>query len=140
MMDKMQMRNNRSMPRSVIIPEIPYPDVSVAAAWLCANFGFTERLRIGDHRIQLTFNQGDLVVTAAGYEPVARCSVMVRLTQIDDHYTGAVRNGIKIINPVADYPYGERQYTAEDFAGHRWTFSETVKDVDPRDWGGIASI
>ena len=44
-----------------------------------------------------------------------------------------------------DFPYGERQYEAEDPAGHRWTFSETLADVDPGDVGrhprlaGIAS-
>lgn len=139
MMDRLQMRNNRSMPKSVIIPEIPYPDVSEAADWLCSNFGFVERLRIGNHRVQLTFNQGDLVVTAAGSAPIARCSVMIRLTNIADHYADSVRRGVKIINPLADYPYGERQYTAEDFAGHYWTFSETIEDVNPRDWGGIVS-
>ncbi len=32
--------------------------------------------------------------------------------------------------------YGERQYTAEDLAGHRRTFSETLDDVDPQSWGG----
>jgi hypothetical protein len=38
--------------------------------------------------------------------------------------------------PVLDYMYGERQYGAEDFAGHRWTFTETLADVDPQTWGG----
>jgi hypothetical protein len=28
-------------------------------------------------------------------------------------------------------------FTAEDPGGHRWTFSQTVADVDPRDWGGV---
>ncbi len=32
--------------------------------------------------------------------------------------------------------YGERQYSAEDPAGHQWTFSETIADVAPEDWGG----
>jgi hypothetical protein len=39
----------------------------------------------------------------------------------------------------AHYPpseYGERQYQAEDLAGHRWTFSETLRDVAPEEWGG----
>ena len=36
---------NRSMPPGVIIPEIPYPDVSEAVDWLCRPFGFAERLR-----------------------------------------------------------------------------------------------
>jgi uncharacterized glyoxalase superfamily protein PhnB len=30
-----------------------------------------------------------------------------------------------------DFEYGERQYTAEDPAGHQWTFSETLADATP---------
>jgi hypothetical protein len=33
--------------------------------------------------------------------------------------------------------HGERQYTAEDVAGHQSTFSETLADVAPVQWGGI---
>lgn len=35
-----------------------------------------------------------------------------------------------------DFEYGERQYTAENPAGHEWTFSETLEDVPPDAWGG----
>ena len=35
-----------------------------------------------------------------------------------------------------DFPYGERQYTAQDPAGHQWTFSQTLADVAPSEWGG----
>jgi hypothetical protein len=35
-------------------------------------------------------------------------------------------------------PYGERQYNADDFAGHSWTFSQSVEDVHPEEWGGTA--
>lgn len=35
-----------------------------------------------------------------------------------------------------DHPYGERQYVAEDPGGHRWTFSQSLVDVDPASWGG----
>jgi hypothetical protein len=39
-----------------------------------------------------------------------------------------------------DFEYGEREYNAEDPAGHRWTFSETLADVAPEEWGrGIPS-
>jgi hypothetical protein len=37
-----------------------------------------------------------------------------------------------------DFEYGERQYTAEDPAGHQRTFSETLADVAPEDWGGTS--
>jgi uncharacterized glyoxalase superfamily protein PhnB len=35
-----------------------------------------------------------------------------------------------------DMPFGERQYTAEDLEGHHWTFSETLTDIAPEEWGG----
>ena len=34
-------------------------------------------------------------------------------------------------------PELERQYNVRDPGGHRWTFSETVDDVDPATWGGM---
>jgi hypothetical protein len=32
-------------------------------------------------------------------------------------------------------PFGERVYTVEDLAGHRWTFSQSIADVAPEQWG-----
>ena len=58
------MLSNRSMPRATVIPVLAYPDVHKAAAWLRDAFGFTLRLRIGNHRVQL--NAGDGAVTAPG--------------------------------------------------------------------------
>ncbi len=73
---------------------------------------------------------------------VARlCAVMVRVDDVDRHYEQARRSGVRIVREPRDYPYGERQYNAEDFAGHHWCFSQSIADVDPRDWGGTpASI
>jgi uncharacterized glyoxalase superfamily protein PhnB len=128
------MNTNRSMPSSVIIPELPYPDVRQAVEWLCRTFGFVERLRIGIHRAQLSFGDGCLVVIPGNR---ASCSVMVRVADVNEHYERAKQSGATIVNPPANYPYGERQYTAEDIGGHRWTFSQTIADVDPETWGGI---
>lgn len=125
------------MPPSVIIPELPYTDVREAVEWLCRTFGFVERLRIGDHRAQLSFNDGSLVVTQRNSESSALSSVMVRLDDVDQHYERAREAGAAIVNAPADYPYGERQYTVEDIGGYRWTFSQTIADVDPQTWGGI---
>lgn len=130
------MNNNRSMPPSVIVPELPYPDVRDAANWLCRSFGFTERLRIGTHRAQLIFGTGSVVVTQ-GTASSAACAIMVRVADLDSHYAYAAQAGVRIINPPTDYPYGERQYTVEDLDGHRWTFSQTIADVDPAAWGGV---
>ncbi|MBK8900023.1 MAG: VOC family protein [Anaerolineaceae bacterium] len=130
------MHNNRSMPTSAIIPELPYSDVREAADWLCRAFGFSERLRIGTHRAQLTFGSGSIVVTQGNASTTA-CAIMVRVDDVDSHYAHARQAGVPIINPPTDYPYGERQYTAQDLGGHRWTFSQTIADVDPATWGGV---
>jgi uncharacterized glyoxalase superfamily protein PhnB len=34
--------------------------------------------------------------------------------------------------------YGEYQAALRDFAGHIWTLTQTVEDVDPAAWGGEA--
>lgn len=130
------MHGNRSMPASTIIPELPYPDVRVAVEWLCQTFGFTERLRIGTHRAQLTFGSGAIVVTQ-GSTASASYALMVRVDDVDSHHAQSVQAGAPILNPPTDYPYGERQYTAQDLGGHRWTFSQTTADVDPATWGGL---
>jgi uncharacterized glyoxalase superfamily protein PhnB len=130
---------NRSMPPSVVIPVLEYRDVREAVEWLCRAFGFVERLRIGTHRAQLSFGAGSVVVAGQSGEAGAarNHSVMVRVADVDAHYARAMQSGALIAGPPTDYPYGERQYTAEDLGGHGWTFSQTIADVDPQTWGGI---
>jgi len=127
---------NRSMPRCTVIPELGYSDVGAAIDWLCGAFGFTLRLRIADHRAQLNVGDGAVVLTCHP-EPDGRAhAVMVRVDDVKAHHERATRHGARILRPPADYPYGERQYTAEDFGGHVWTFSQSIADVAPDQWGG----
>ena len=35
-----------------------------------------------------------------------------------------------------EYEYGERECTVEDLGGHRWQFTQTLRDVAPEAWGG----
>jgi uncharacterized glyoxalase superfamily protein PhnB len=136
------MLSNRSMPRSTVIPELPYADVIEATKWLCNAFGFTLRIGMGSHRAQLNVGDGAIVLTersAADADRACR-SVMVRVDDVDRHYNRAVKFGVRILRPPKDYPYGERQYNAEDFAGYHWTFSQSIADVDPEAWGGTPGI
>jgi uncharacterized glyoxalase superfamily protein PhnB len=135
------MRPNRSMPSSTVIPELAYPDVGEASAWLCDAFGFTLRLQIGNHRAQLNVGDGAIVLTEwrrEGHRDAELAhAVMVRVEDVDAHHDRARLHGARILSPPADYPYGERQYSAEDLAGHRWHFSQSIDDVDPAAWGGM---
>ena len=79
---------NRSMPASTVIPVLAYPDVRAAVAWLSEAFGFVERLQIGEHRSQLEFGDGAVVVTggADGGLDGGGHSVMVRVADAQAHY------------------------------------------------------
>lgn len=56
---------NRSVPPCIVIPELYYPDVIAASAWLCKALGFAFRLRIGNHRIHMKFAGGCLIIAVA---------------------------------------------------------------------------
>jgi uncharacterized glyoxalase superfamily protein PhnB len=129
------MHANRSMPSSAVIPVLGYDDVAEAADWLCETFGFTERWRAGSHRAQLAI--GDSAVAITEGTP-GGSNVMVRVDDVDAHYERARERGAQALGPPADYPYGERQYTAVDLGGHTWTFSQSIADVAPEDWGGTS--
>ena len=51
----------------------------------------------------------------------------------------SVKHGARVVHAPQTHPYGERQATLEDFAGHTWTLTQTVEDVDPAAWGGEAA-
>ena len=119
-----------------MLPELAYPNIGEAVDRLCEAFGFTVRIRIGDHRAQLNAGDGAVILIEVHGDVSRKVSVMVRVEDIDTHYEHARASGVKILRPPTDYPYGERQYNVEDFAGHRWCFSQSIADVDPGDWGG----
>ena len=120
-----------------------YPDVREAVAWLGSAFGFEERLQTGEsHRSQLSFGDGVVIVAdLRGDQRPPRSgevthSVLVRVDDARAHCERARSHGAQILMEPTEFEYGERQYAAEDPAGHRWTFSETLADVAPESWGG----
>jgi uncharacterized glyoxalase superfamily protein PhnB len=134
---------NRSIPPATVIPVLAYPDVNEAAAWLCNAFGFGVRLRIGDHRVQLNVGDGAVIVREMRPNEVNAAlgtghSVTIRVEDVDAHCNRAKDHGARITQEPVTHPYGERQYNADDFAGHSWTFSQSVADVHPEQWGGTA--
>ncbi|MBB2948349.1 putative glyoxalase superfamily protein PhnB [Actinoplanes lutulentus] len=137
------MKANRSMPAAAVVPILTYPDVREAVAWLSAAFGFAERIRIGEnHRAQMRCGDGALIVAdvAKDRRPPrpgeVTHAVMVRVDDVRAHCEKARAHGARILLEPVDFEFGERQYQAEDLAGHHWTFSETLDDVAPETWGG----
>jgi len=132
---------NRSVPDASVIPELAYPDVVEAAEWISQAFGFRKRLQIGNHRYQLVYGNGALVCVELpdGAPPdSATRSVLVLVDDVDAHYEHALAAGAEIVSAPTTYDIGERQYAARDPQGYRWTFSQSIADVDPAEWGGTA--
>ncbi|HEX4033521.1 MAG TPA: VOC family protein [Solirubrobacteraceae bacterium] len=138
------MRANRSIPAATVIPVLIYPDVRAAVAWLEQAFGFAERVKIGeDHRSQMNVGDGGAVIIGdvrgdrrPPREGETTHSVIVRVGDAAAHCAHARENGAVIRGELVDYPFGERQYNAADPWGHQWTFSQTLADVAPEEWGG----
>jgi uncharacterized glyoxalase superfamily protein PhnB len=137
------MKRNRSIPAAGVIPVLIYPDVREAVAWLEKVFGFAERLQIGEaHRSQLTYRDGALIVADVRRAQVPPRPgevpqlVLLRVDDVDAVCERARAAGATVVEEPNTFEYGERQATIDDYAGHRWTLSQTVADVDPADWGG----
>jgi uncharacterized glyoxalase superfamily protein PhnB len=139
------MQSNRSIPSATVIPVLVYPDVRAAVAWLTDAFGFVERVRVGeDHRSQMRIGDDGAVIVADVRheqhppEPGRVTHVIkVRVADVDAQLERARSQGARVLQEPVEYEYGERECTVEDLAGHRWQFTQTMRDVEPEEWGGI---
>jgi uncharacterized glyoxalase superfamily protein PhnB len=137
------MKHNRSIPPVTVIPVLVYPDVRAAVAWLTAAFGFVERVRIGEaHRAQMSIGaDGAMIVADVARERqppqanVVTHEIKVRVADVDALFERARAAGAVVLEPPVDREYGERECTVGDLAGHRWQFSETLRDVGPEEYG-----
>ena len=142
------MVTNRSAPSATVVPILIYEDVGQASDWLCKAFGFKERLRAewkgGVSHAQLSVAEGAIMLGHAGgpYRPPrdenVTAYVLVHVEDVRGHFEQAMKGGAQIVQTVTDMPFGERQYTARDPAGHWWTFSQHVADIAPETWARVA--
>jgi uncharacterized glyoxalase superfamily protein PhnB len=139
------MLTNRSAPPATVTPVLVYPDVRTAVAWLEAAFGFEERVRIGDgHRAQLRVGSDGAVVVAdtgadrraPGGEAVTHF-LKVRVPDVDAAFARAQAAGARVVEELTTWEYGERSGVIEDIGGHCWELTQTVRDVEPEEWGGV---
>jgi uncharacterized glyoxalase superfamily protein PhnB len=133
------MIRNRSVPTATVIPVLVYPDVRAAVAWLTDAFGFIERVRVGQaHRSQLQIGVDGAMIAAdvrgeqQPPEPHATTHIIkVRVEDVDAQFERARSRGARVLQEPTDHEYGERECTVEDLAGHRWQFTQTLRDVAP---------
>jgi uncharacterized glyoxalase superfamily protein PhnB len=143
-----------------VVPMIAYEDGHAAIEWLTRVLGFEERLRyesedgsIGHAELEL---EGGLIMLATptpeyqgprrhretceaarrwSDNPYVIDGVLVSVSDVDGHFERARAAGATILREPEDQPFGDRLYTVEDLEGHRWMFSQHVRDVAPEEWG-----
>jgi uncharacterized glyoxalase superfamily protein PhnB len=137
------MKPNRSIPSAQVIPVLVYPDVREAVAWLGAAFGFVERLQIGESTARNCASakvpsSWPTCATTAGRRGRGRSRTPSWSARTTWTRTAPAHGGTGRASSwkPTDLEYGERQYAAADLAGHEWTYSQTLEDVDPVTWGG----
>jgi uncharacterized glyoxalase superfamily protein PhnB len=141
------MLTNRSAPPATVTPVLIYPDVRAAVAWLESALGFEEQVRIGDaHRSQLKVGtDGAVVVADVRGDKVAPDGtavtqlVKIRVEDVDAALARASEAGARVVEGLETHMYGERSCVVEDPGGHRWELTQTVRDVEPAEWGGAGS-
>ena len=141
------MLTNRSPPPATATPVLIYPDVRAAVEWLQAAFGFEEKVRIGEgHRSQLAFGSDGAIVVAderrdkaAPSGGVVTHEIKLRVDDVDAALARAREAGARVLEELETYEYGERSCAVEDPFGHRWELTQTLRDVEPAEWGGEGS-
>ncbi|HJZ67287.1 MAG TPA: VOC family protein [Blastocatellia bacterium] len=140
---------NRSAPTATVVPILVYEDVGKAIDWLCRTFGFAERLRFERDGVishaQLAVAEGAIMLGRQGGPYRAprgdevNAYVHVTVDDVDRHFDHSKQCGARILQQPTDRPFGERQYTVEDPAGHWWVFSQHISDLAPEDWGATTA-
>jgi uncharacterized glyoxalase superfamily protein PhnB len=128
-----------------VVPVLTVADVRAAVAWYTEVLGFVEHVRIGEgHRSQLGLPDApsaELVV--AEVRPGRRTpdretshQVMLKVPDVTSLVEVAVARNARVLDPLHDWEYGERQAIIEDPFGHQWVLNQTLSDVAPEEWGG----
>ena len=132
------------MPR--ITPNLFYDDIGAAIEWLAKAFGFETKMSLTGEDGAIThaemFVEDSLVMMspaadhASWQAPKSRGgsvsqSLYVYVDDVDAHCDRARSAGATIDSEPEDMFWGDRTYVALDPEGHRWTFAQFVRDVDP---------
>ena len=131
-----------------VTPNVFYDDVASALEFLAKTFGFETRMALPGPEgkilhAEMQIQDGVIMMSpAADNESWASPksqggrvtqSLYVYVDDVDAHCARARSAGAEIVSEPEDMFWGDRTYVATDPEGHRWTFAQRTKDVDPSD-------
>ena len=130
--------------RPAFISSVVYKDNRAAMAWLQRAFGFDAsevlvdsqdnilhaEMSHGDGVVMISSQFADWTRSPATIGGTNTQRIHVRIEKgIEEHCERARQAGATIVMEPTDQFYGDRSYVAIDLEGHRWTFSQPVRQV-----------
>ena len=107
-----------------LFPYLRFEDADAGIAWQRDAFGFAEHAVHRDDDgaiVHAELSLGNGIVMVGRGDPAAT-GIYAAVEDVDAHHARAVAAGAEIVRPPEDTPYGSREYTARDPAGHAWSF------------------
>ena len=116
-----------------IFPALKCGNAPAAIDWLHKAFGFEKRFVVPGENETVAHaelrNGAGMIMMGSTCAPdpknpwaSAPFGIYVQVKDVDAHYARAKAAGAEIVRPLADTPYGAREYSARDCDGHLWSF------------------
>jgi catechol 2,3-dioxygenase-like lactoylglutathione lyase family enzyme len=110
-------------------PSLSVVDVLAAAEFYTKKLGFRLAFTWGDPPEIAGVNLGEMQTFLARGTPSPQgCSVFFVIGDADELYTFQRANGVEIVAPPEDKPYGLRDYSVRDLHGYVLTFGHRLPD------------
>jgi PhnB protein len=90
-------------------------------------------LKIGDSVIMLADEYPEMQTVGPRTLGNTSVGLLVYVADANASFEKAVSLGARVLKPLADQFYGDRNGTVEDPFGHKWTIATHVEDVTPEE-------
>ena len=108
-------------------PTLSASDVLTAADFYTKKLGFSLGFTWGDPPTMAGVNLGDVQIFLEQGTPNPQgCSVYFVVGDADELYEFQRANGVEVMEPPEDRPYGLRDYTVRDLSGYALTFGHRL--------------
>ena len=104
-------------------------NMAAALAYYRDKLGFTVSFTWEDPPRYVCLCLGDAAIHLNAYVPPAGpAHVCIFCKGIDALYTQLIERGVNIVEPIADRPYGMRDFAVTDPDGHRLDFGQGISE------------
>jgi uncharacterized glyoxalase superfamily protein PhnB len=110
-----------------LAPVLHVRDLAAALAYYRDKLGFDVTFTWEDPPRYACLCRGDAAVHLNAYQPPAATSIVCIFCKgIDALYEDLTTRGANIVRPIADEPYGMREFVVSDVDGHQLVFGQGI--------------